>query len=186
MEADNHRANLFYSNTNINDYDLPETLKEFKSDIKKLFKIDSRLNNEIHIIYISLEKKQLKKNIEVKTEDEYKAMRDKIENQIKDHTVLIEIGDNLNDVGRKKPETFEEEIRCVVERELKNAAENITKCLTSNYQKLYLNSKIQDKNCGDCGELIIGDTYKSAINGEEKYFCEKCSFKINEPMFIIH
>ena len=82
MEDYNHRANLFYSNTNINDYELPETLKEFKSDIKTLFQIDSRLNNEIHIIYISLEKKQFKKNIEVKTEDEYKEMRDKIEKQI--------------------------------------------------------------------------------------------------------
>ena len=37
MEDNNHRANLFYSNTNINDYELPETLKEFKSDIKTLF-----------------------------------------------------------------------------------------------------------------------------------------------------
>ena len=186
MEDNNHRANLFYSNTNINDYELPETLKEFKSDIKTLFQIDSRLNNEIHIIYISLEKKQFKKNIEVKTEDEYKEMRDKIENQIKDQTILIEIGNNLSDVGRKKPETFEEEIEYVVERELKNAAEKITKSLTSNYQKFYPNSKIQDKSCGDCGALIIGDAYKSAINGEEKYFCENCSLKINEPMFIIH
>ena len=189
MEDNNFLATLFYSNSKISDYDLPESLEDFKSDIQELFLIDSRLNNELSISYtLCKDKNKMEKKVVVKTEDEYKIMRKGIENEIKDKTIIIEIEKNVNDLRMKSPKTFEEQIQLVVERELKNASERIINSLSSDNKKLYPNLIIQDKTykCGDCGKLIIGDIYKNAIKAEEKFYCENCSFKINEPMFIVH
>ena len=190
MENDNiFQATLFYSNSKISDYDLPVTLEDFKSDIQKLFLIDSRLNKEISISYIlNKDKNKKEKRVEVKTEDEYKIMRKGITNEIKDKTIFIEIEKISNILSMKSPKTFEEQIQLVVESELKNASERIINSLSSDNKKLYPNLIIQDKTykCGDCGKLIYGDIYKNAINAEEKFYCENCSFKINEPLFIVH
>ena len=187
----NDRANLFYFNNTINDYDLPENLSSFISDIKELFQIDSRLNEEINLTYIFLDKDKNKntkeKIIEIKSDDDYKKMKERLANEIKDQNILIEIENNSNNIlERKAPETFEEEIQNIVERELKNAGERIIKYLSSNDKKSYPASKIQDKICSECNNIIIGDIYKSAKNVEEKYYCENCSFNINDPMFVIH
>ena len=191
MEDNNPKANLFYFNNTIKDYDLPETLFNFKSEIKELFHIDSRLNDEINIIYIFLQKNKndnTEKYIEVKLEDDYKIMKERLgKEDIKDNTILIEIENNLNNINeRKVPETFEEEIQNVVEREIKNASERIINYLSSNNKKSYPGSKVQDKECCVCNEIINGDIYKNAVNIEEKYYCEKCSININDPMFVIH
>ena len=192
MEDNNPKANLFYFNNTIKDYDLPETLFNFKSEIKELFHIDSRLNDEINIIYIFLQKNKnnnTEKYIEVKLEDDYKIMKERLATgkEIKENTILIEIENNLNNINERKiPETFEEEIQNVVERELKNASERIINYLSSNDKKNYPASKIQDKECCVCNEIINGDIYKNAVNIEEKYYCEKCSININDPMFVIH
>ena len=190
-ENKNDRANLFYFNNTINDYDLPENLSSFISDIKELFQIDSRLNEEINLTYIFLDKDKNKKTkekiIEIKSDDDYKKMKERLTNEIKDQNILIEIENNSNNIlERKAPETFEEEIQNIVERELKNAGERIIKYLSSNDKKSYPSSKIQDKICSECNNIISGDIYKSAKNVEEKYYCENCSFNINDPMFVIH
>ena len=191
MEENNSKVNLFYFNNTIKDYDLPETLFNFKSELKELFQIDSRLNEEINIIYIFVQKNKnnnIEKYIEVKLEDDYKIMKERLgKEDIKDNTILIEIENNLNNINeRKVPETFEEEIQNVVERELKNASERIINYLSSNDKKNYPASKIQDKECCVCNEIINGDIYKNAVNIEEKFYCEKCSININDPMFVIH
>ena len=191
MEENNSKVNLFYFNNTIKDYDLPETLFNFKSELKELFHIDSRLNDEINIIYIFVQKNKnnnIEKYIEVKLEDDYKIMKERLgKEDIKDNTILIEIENNLNNINeRKVPETFEEEIQNVVERELKNASERIINYLSSNNKKSYPGSKVQDKECCICNEIINGDIYKNAVNIEEKYYCEKCSININDPMFVIH
>ena len=191
MEENNPKVNLFYFNNTIKDYDLPETLFNFKSELKELFQIDSRLNEEINIIYIFVQKNKnnnIEKYIEVKLEDDYKIMKERLgKEDIKDNTILIEIENNLNNINeRKVPETFEEEIQNVVERELKNASERIINYLSSNNKKSYPGSKVQDKECCVCNEIINGDIYKNAVNIEEKYYCEKCSININDPMFVIH
>ena len=190
-ESKNKKANLFYFNNTIKDYDLPENLSYFKVDIKELFQIDPRLNEEINLTYIFLEKEKNKntkeKIIEIKSDDDYKKMKERLTSEIKDQTILIEIENNSNNIhDRKAPETFEEEIQNVVERELKNAGERIRKYLSSNDKKCYPSTKIQDKICSECKNIISGDIYKSAKNVEEKYYCENCSFNINDPMFIIH
>ena len=182
-DSKKYKATLSYSNNKIEDYDLPESFKDFKSDIKEKFFKDSKLNDEISIFYF-LGKDKNEKKEEVKTEDEYKTMRNGIASEIKDHTIFIEIGNNSS---IKDPKTFEEEIQFVVERELKNASERIINSLSVDSKKLSPNVLIQDKDkCGDCGKLISGDIYKNVINAEEKFYCEKCSLKIKEPMFIVH
>ena len=184
------KGNLFYLNNIIKDYVFPDTFEEFKTDIKTLYHIDSRLNDEISFIYIFLEKNknnEKEKIIEIKTKDDYNLMKQRILNEIKGKTILIEIENNSNDLNRKIPETFEEIIQNVVERELKNAGERIRKYLSSNNKKYYPTSKIQDRLCESCGEIIKGDIYKNVKNVEEKYYCEKCSFNMDdEPMFVIH
>ena len=182
MEDDNiFQATLFYSNSKISDYDFPESLEDFKSDIQKLFLIDSRLINELSISYtLCKDKNKMQKKEVVKTENEYKIMRKGIEKEIKDKTIIIEIEKKANNLRMKSPKTFEEQIQLVVERELKNASERIINSLSSNNKKLYPNLIIQDKTykCGDCSKLIYGDIYKNAINAEEKFYCENLILRL--------
>ena len=183
------KANLFYSDEPFNDIYLPETLEAFKLTIKELYNIDSKLNNEICITYILSGKennKDIETKIEVKTEDEYKNMRNIIADEIKGKNINIEIKNNLNIINKKKPETFEEEIQFVVETELKNAAERIKNCLSSKNKKIYPETITQDKTCKECGEFIKGNIYKKVLEVKEFFYCEKCSSDINEPMFIFH
>ena len=189
IENKDNTCNLFYLNNTIEDYNLPESFKDLKSDIKELYNLDPRLNDEISLFYIFLEKekKDIKeKTIEVKTEEDYILMKKRIINDIKDKTILIEIENNKNNIDRRIHETFEEKMQSIIERELKNAGERIRNYLSSNNKKYYPASKVQDKMCDKCGEIINGDIYKNAINIEEKYYCEKCSLDISEPMFVIH
>ncbi len=194
-----YKANLFYFNNTVNDYELPESFLIFKEDIKEIFNIDSNLNDELSLFYTFSDKdkenKEKKKIIKVKTQDEYKDMRDKIGTKIdektneknNEKTILIEIENDSFNVNRKAPETFEEEIQCVVEREIKNASERIRKFLSSN-SKRYPYSKKQDRQCCSCSGLIYGDMYKKAKDIQEQYYCEKCAFELNddEPLFVIH
>ena len=186
-KENNTKFTLFYCNNLIKEYALPDNFSTFKSDIKELFNIDSRLNEEINIIYILLEKEQKNKNeekIKVKTEEDYQNLKKINLNEIKDQTILIEIGNN--NIEERIPKTFEDEIRDVVERELRNAGERIRQCLSSNDKKNYPSSKVQDKICDGCNEIIVGDIYKNALNIEKKFYCEKCALNINDPMFVIH
>ena len=186
----NYKANLYYFNSTVNDYELPESFLIFKEDIKEMFNIDSNINDELSLFYTILDKdkenKEKKKITKVKTQDEYKEMRDGIQ-KIEDKTIFIEIEKDSFNINRKTPETFEEEIQCVVEREIKNAAERIKKFLSSN-SKRYPYSKKQDKQCCNCSGLIYGDMYKKAKEISEQYYCEKCAFELNddEPLFVIH
>ena len=184
-----YKANLYYFNSTVNDYELPESFLIFKEDIKEMFNIDSNINDELSLFYTILDKdkenKEKKKITKVKTQDEYKEMRDGIQ-KIEDKTIFIKIEKDSFNINRKAPETFEEEIQCVVEREIKNAAERIKKFLSSN-SKRYPYSKKQDKQCCNCSGLIYGDMYKKAKEISEQYYCEKCAFELNddEPLFVI-
>ena len=187
----NFKAKLFYCNTTVEDYELPESFLIFKEDIKEMFNIDSNINDELSLFYTFLDvdkqNKEKKKITKVNTQDDYKEMRDRIQTKIEDKTILIEIEKDSFNVSRKAPETFEEEIQCVVEREIKNAAERIRKFLSSN-SKRYPYSKKQDKQCSKCSGLIYGDMYKKAKDIQEQYYCEKCALELNddEPLFVIH
>ena len=190
-ENKKYEANLYYFNSTVKDYELPESFLIFKEDIKEMFNIDSNINDELSLFYTFLDvdkmNKEKKKITKVKTQEDYKEMRDRIQTKIEDKTILIEIEKDSVNANRKAPETFEEEIQCVVEREIKDAAERIRKFLSSNSKK-YPYSKKQDKQCCNCNGLIYGDMYKKAKEIEEQYYCEKCALELNddEPLFVIH
>ena len=128
IENKDNTCNLFYLNNTIEDYNLPESFKDLKSDIKELYNLDPRLNDEISLFYFFLEKEKnniKEKTIEVKTEEDYILMKKRIINDIKDKTILIEIENNKNNIDRKIYERFEEKMQSIIERELKNAGERI-------------------------------------------------------------
>ena len=180
------KANIYFLNSTIQDVELPIYLNEFRDKVKDLFLIENRKNDEIFVIY-SIEEEGKEITIEVKTDKNYEELLNTIKNsEIKDNTILIEIDKVPSETNRTIPESFEKEIQCVVERELKGAAERIKKYLSGN-KKCYPCSKIHKKKiCSKCGRNILGDIYKSVTDIEEKYYCERCSFNQKEPCFIIH
>ncbi len=184
-EYGGQKANIYFLNTTIKDVELPISLNEFREKIKDLFLIKNRKNDEIFVIY-SKEENESESTIEVKTDEDYIELLKTIkESEIKDNTILIEIDKVPSETNRTIPKNYEEEIQCVVERELKGAAERIKKYLSGN-KKCYPCVKIHKKICSKCGRSIFGDLYKSVTDIEEKYYCERCSFNQKEPCFIIH
>ena len=179
------KADVYFLNSTIKEVELPISLNEFREKIKGLFLIKNRKNDEIFVIY-SKEENDSETTIEVKTDEDYiKLLKTIKESEIKDNTILIEIDKVPSETNRTIPETYEEEIQCVVERELKGAAERIKKYL-SGKKNCYPCAKSHKKICSKCGRSIFGDLYKSVTDIEEKYYCERCSFSQKEPCFIIH
>ena len=179
------KADVYFLNSTIKEVELPISLNEFRGKIKGLFLIKNRKNDEIFVIY-SKEENDSETTIEVKTDEDYiKLLKTIKESEIKDNTILIEIDKVPSETNRTIPETYEEEIQCVVERELKGAAERIKKYL-SGKKNCYPCAKSHKKICSKCGRSIFGDLYKSVTDIEEKYYCERCSFSQKEPCFIIH
>ena len=86
--------------------------------------------------------------------------------------------------GEKSIE-FEDEIKKVVERELRIAANNIKKCLTTNLS-LSNSKKVRIETCKKCNSQIIGYLYKAIDPNEDSYYCELCSSKIQTPLFKIN
>ena len=179
------KADIYFLNSTIKEVELPISLNEFREKIKDLFLIKNRKNDEIFVIY-SKEENGSETSIEVKTDEDYIELLKTIkESEIKDNTILIEIDKVPSETNRTIPESYEEEIKCVVERELKGAAERIKKYLSGN-KKCYPCAMSHKKMCSKCGRNIYGDLYKSVTDIEEKYYCERCSFNQKEPCFIIH
>ena len=179
------KADIYFLNSTIKEVELPILLNEFREKIKDLFLIKNRKNDEIFVIY-SKEENGSETSIEVKTDEDYIELLKTIkESEIKDNTILIEIDKVPSETNRTIPESYEQEIQCVVERELKGAAERIKKYLSGN-KKCYPCAMSHKKMCSKCGRSIFGDLYKSVTDIEEKYYCERCSFNQKEPCFIIH
>ena len=68
---------LYYLNNTINEFELPSSLNEFRTRIKKMFHIENKTNEEIFILYnIDEEENDSEENkkettVEVKTDDDY-------------------------------------------------------------------------------------------------------------------
>ena len=111
-ELKNLTANIYYLNNTINDFDLPLSLNDFRTQIKNLFHIESRSNDEIFVLYTYLEEDndiKEEKILEVKTDEDYILLLKRVKDvEIKDNTILIEIDKVPSEIGRKNPETFEE------------------------------------------------------------------------------
>ena len=184
LELANQTANIDYMNNLIEGFELPSSLNDFRTQIKKLLHIESKTNDEIFVLYIF---KEDDKEIEAKTDEDYTLLLRRMKNdEIKDNTIFIESDKVPCEISRKNPESFEEEIQYVIERELKSAADRIKKYLSGN-KKCYPSVKNQkNKICSKCCRTIIGDIFKSVTDYEGKIYCEKCSYSEREPTFIIH
>ena len=165
-----------------------KTLSEFKRRFVKDFNLEKQIKEsdienqgEISIYY--LDEKNKKK--EVNNEKDYESM---LENFGQREKNIIYVETKVIPVhfeGEQSIE-FEDEIKKVVERELRIAANNIKKCLTTNIS-LGNCKKVRTQTCKKCGEQIIGYLYKT-IDCEEKdtYYCELCSSSVDTPMFKIN
>ena len=186
-ELKNLQCKLNNLNNNIEDFDLPLSIYEFRTKVKQLFQIESMENDEILINYIFVDKKKKEQQlVEVVKDEDYKKMLKRIsDNVVKDKLVYVETDKAPSEISDKIPSTFEEEIQCVIINELNAASERIKKYL-SGKKKLYQKTKNQERTCSKCGKVIIGDIYRSVISMEKNIFCQGCIQDSKEPAFIIH
>jgi predicted RNA-binding Zn-ribbon protein involved in translation (DUF1610 family) len=187
-ELKNTKCNLHYQQNSIKNFDLPSSLYDFRTKVKQLFQIEDRNSDDIIIKYSYCENNNKKKEQlrEVKSIEDYQDLIEKLDSgDVKDQLLLIETDHVLSEISGKIPETFEDEIHCVIENELLAASERIKKFLSAN-QNLFPSSKIQkNKTCYKCGEEIIGNIYK-CVTSNDLNFCKKCMLNQKEPTFIIH
>ena len=73
----------------------------------------------------------------------------------------------------------------MIRTQLKAAGERIKKGL-SGKSELIPSSNFTNKMCCKCQKHIIGNVYRSVTDLEQKIYCEKCSYSLNIPMFVIH
>ena len=188
-KLENVKITLSYLNNKVKDFKLPPSLNEFRKNIKSIFQIPNKLD-EIFITYIieeSNEKnKKKEKIIEIKRNEEYISLLKKINSdEIKDDIIFIETERVPDEISRETPQTFEEEIDCLIRTHLRAAGERIKKGLSAKRQ-LYPSSYTRNKICSKCRQPIIGKIYRGVTELEQKSYCEKCSYNLNIPMFIIH
>ena len=174
-KEEKHTINIYYINSKINDYIFPKTLLDFQKDIQTIFNISSNIISDIN--YIHKEKNEKIKDLNFGTEESYKKEISEINIMNKDKDINIYIENNNSD-------NFEENIKKLVENEIKAAADRIINGLK--YKGKNEEIKIKEIKCNICQQYIEGDMFKSFVENEEQYFCEKCSLGIEEPMFIIH
>ena len=178
------KANLRYLKSEIKDYQLPVYYNEFLTQIHEIFPEDKQL-----FIAYNYEKQVdeniVEKIIEVKNSEDYDLMISRLQkNQLTNREVLIETDEIPAGTGRKYPKNFDENIECIVERELKVAAENIKEALIGKKNN-YNEFKKHEEKCCQCKNEIVGNLYKDVLE-EDKYYCEKCSDGAENPTFILH
>ena len=188
----NLKTTVSYLNIKLEDFDIPSTLYEFRTQIKQIFQIQKNID-EIFITYLTTEEEEEGKDEpsdtlhEIKREEEYKTLLDNIkqDDAIKDNIIYIETERVPEEISREFAQTFEQEIECLIKTQLKAAGERIKKGL-SGKMELYPSSKRQEKTCNQCKQHIIGDIYRIVEDYKQCTYCKKCSININQPMFIIH
>ena len=173
-KEEKYTINIFYINSKLNDYIFPETLLDFQKDIQSLFNISPNIISDIN--YILKENNKIKE-LNLKTDESYKKEISEIKSLNKDKDINIYIDNNNS-------HNFEENIKILAESEIKAAADRIINGLKYKREKDEI--QIKEIKCYICQQYIEGDMFKSFVENEEQYFCEKCSLGVEEPMFIIH
>ena len=190
-QEDKLEINVSFLNNKLEEFEVPLTLNEFRTQIQQIFQINKNID-EIFITYLTNDQEEEKEDPqdtfhEVKREDDYKTLREHIKQDdcIKDNIIYIETDRVPEEISREYAKTFEQEIECLIKTQLKAAGERIKKGLSG---KMELNpcSKKQDKTCKTCKQNIIGDIYRIVDDVNQCTYCKKCSFNFNQPMFIIH
>ena len=188
----NLKTTVSYLNIKLEDFDIPSTLYEFRTQIKQIFQIKKNID-EIFITYLTTEEEEEGKEEpsdtlhEIKREEEYKTLLDNIkqDDTIKDNIIYIETERVPEEISREFAQTFEQEIECLIKAQLKAAGERIKKGL-SGKMELYPSSKRQEKTCRQCKQLIVGDIFRIVDDVNQNTYCKKCSINFSQPMFVIH
>ena len=163
-----YAINIFYLNSKINDYSFPKSFQTFKNNIISIFNLSPNSIEKLDYFYDE------EKTFNIKTEEDYKNEISKIKElvKIKDINIYIEYNDNI--------ENFEENIKSLVEYEIKSAADRIINGLKFKNNKSE-ELKKQEKICDMCNKLIVGDIFIEIVDDKEICYCEKCSLDIGEP-----
>ena len=188
----NLKTTVSYLNIKLEDFDIPSTLYEFRTQIKQIFQIKKNID-EIFITYLTTEEEEEGKDEpsdtlhEIKREEEYKTLLDNIkqDDAIKDNIIYIETERVPEEISREFAQTFEQEIEYLIKAQLKAAGERIKKGL-SGKMELYPSSKRQEKTCRQCKQIIIGDIFRIVDDVNQNTYCKKCSINFSQPMFVIH
>ena len=188
----NLKTTVSYLNIKLEDFEIPSTLYEFRTQIKQIFQIKKNID-EIFITYLTTEEEEEGKDEpsdtlhEIKREEEYKTLLDNIkqDDTIKDNIIYIETERVPEEISREFAQTFEQEIECLIKAQLKAAGERIKKGL-SGKMELYPSSKRQEKTCRQCKQIIIGDIFRIVDDVNQNTYCKKCSINFSQPMFVIH
>ena len=188
----NLKTTVSYLNIKLEDFDIPSTLNEFRTQIKQIFQIKKNID-EIFITYLTTEEEEEGKEEpsdtlhEIKREEEYKTLLDNIkqDDAIKDNIIYIETERVPEEISREFAQTFEQEIEYLIKAQLKAAGERIKKGL-SGKMELYPSSKRQEKTCRQCKQPIIGDIFRIVDDVNQNTYCKKCSINFSQPMFVIH
>ena len=188
----NLKTTVSYLNIKLEDFEIPSTLYEFRTQIKQIFQIKKNID-EIFITYLTTEEEEEGKEEpsdtlhEIKREEEYKTLLDNIkqDDAIKDNIIYIETERVPEEISREFAQTFEQEIEFLIKAQLKAAGERIKKGL-SGKMELYPSSKRQEKTCRQCKQPIIGDIFRIVDDVNQNTYCKKCSINFSQPMFVIH
>ena len=171
-------ANISYCGYVMPNVTLAPSLDQFRQQFIKDFSLQNQFNEKDEIDFFDSEKKP------IKDDNDYQSVLQSFSS--KKGTIFVETDKIPVYFSGEKSIEFEDEIRNVVERELRIAANNIKKCLTTNLS-LSNSKKVRIQSCSKCKNQIIGYLYKE-ISPDEKdfYYCELCSTQVSTPLFKIN
>ena len=179
MEVEsNIKANVSYCGLVISDFPLPQKLLEFQN----LFLEKFGLNNQMKPSEVS---SIIYNDDEIMGESAYNQMIRNISSNKKKDTIFVKTEKVPVHFEGEKSIEFEEEIKKLVEKELKIAANHIKEGLT-NHLSLSNCKKVRIEKCYNCKQQIFGYLFKKVSSGQDENYCELCSTKVEEPMFKIY
>ena len=174
---------ISYCGYQLKDFSLPSDYSDFKIQLKKTFSLEQILKEDDPI---KIHYKDDKENKEVNDDSDYNSMVEYISGKKGNAIVYVETEKIPVSFEGGNSIEFEDEIKKVVERELRIAANNIKKCLTTNIS-LSNSKKVRTQCCKGCKKQIIGYLYKAIDKeNEDSYYCELCSTNIDTPLFKIN
>ena len=174
----NTKGKVSYCGLEISQFLLPQTLSQFLTEFIEQFGLTNQIKpSEISSIQY--------KEKEIKDESSYTAMLKEIISSKGKETIFVKTEKVPLHFKGEKAIDFEEEIKKLVEREFKVAANNIKEGLT-NHLSLSNCKKVRIEQCSSCNQQIIGYLYKKVSCDKDEYYCELCSTKIEQPMFKIY
>ena len=166
---------ISYCGYQLKDFSLPSDYSDFKIQLKKTFSLEQILKEDDPI---KIHYKDDKENKEVNDDSDYNAMVEYISGKKGNAIVYVETEKIPVSFEGGNSIEFEDEIKKVVERELRIAANNIKKCLTTNIS-LSNSKKVRTQCCKECkkqdkGTISITPSTYMAL----KYIIEAPSKKL--------